>query len=72
MALARSSRENRAVCYVGRCDDKSPKKEALGMFRPLKNQSRMGSRGHFRLERPYLGPESHARWQANRDVDVRR
>ena len=53
---------SRAVSYVGRYKDKSPK-EALGVFRS-------GARrvwGHvavFRLERPHLGPEPQARWHA--------
>jgi len=55
---------NRAVSYVDRDDDKSPK-EALVV--PLKDPSRVGPFGHFqhfRLERPHLGPEPHVRLPA--------
>ena len=31
---------------------------------PFKNPSRVGSGGHFRLERPHLGSEPQARWPA--------
>ena len=47
---------NRAVSYLDRYDDKSPK-EALGMFR-----SRI--RSHFCLERPNLGSQPQVRWPA--------
>ena len=53
---------NREVPYVDRYDDKSPR-EALGPRKVLlKGPPRVGSCGHFRLERPHFGlqPQSPA------------